>query len=98
MSVALDLDLNLDLMVGEMPATPCESPHHDNTPGSEHHGDGAFYAITGHACWGPVDSVFIICETYANYWRSQTRVYRCFWCYEHPDPEEYVEIIGAINT
>lgn len=97
MSVALDLELNLGLLVGEMPAPPCESPHHGD--GTEHEGDGAFYARTGHACYGPVNSLFVICEQYAKYWTDASRnAIHCAWCFSTIGEYEHVAVIGPIGT
>lgn len=96
MSVAFDLDLDLDLLVGEMPAPPCESPHHDE--GLEHSGDGAFYARTNHTCYGPVGILFTICEPYALYWTSQDGISFCYWCKGKLDETDHVEIIGPVNA
>lgn len=93
---AVDVELFLELE--ERQTMPCESPHHTGD-WATHHGDGAFYATTRHACYGPLDQVFVVCERYAVYWNAPIRenVQTCTWCNARINRQLGVHILGPVN-
>lgn len=94
MSTAFDLDL--DLLVGEMEAPLCESPHHCD---GESHDDGpaTHYMRIGHACYGPVSQVIPVCATYNGHWSQLGKTVYCHWCRTNLEPEQHNKSLGPIG-
>lgn len=104
MSIGAGLDLDLAALVGEMPAAPCESPHHCEHVDSRHGGAGVFYARSTHECMGPVGALYVICEPYAAYHarlnarRDPMEWTMCQWCGRVlRDIDLRVEVIAPVS-
>ena len=96
----LDLDLDLSLMVGEMEAPHCESPHHLS---GDSHDDGpaTHYMRIGHSCFGPVDRVIPVCSEYSEHWVENLTIVKppffCNWCGANLQEAELNQVLGPIN-
>lgn len=97
MSTALDLELDLELLVGEMEAPHCESPHH---MGDEAHDDGpaTHYMLIGHCCFGPIGKIIPVCVKYALHWAHLPPMPFCSWCNSPLDPMQLNQVVGPINS
>lgn len=97
MSVDIGLELDLGLLVGEMEAPPCESPHHLDT---ESHDDGqaTHYMRIGHSCYGPVGQVIPVCQAYVRHWGALGKKAWCAWCGMVLSEDTVNVTIGPINS
>ena len=55
------LDVDFDLLFGEMPETPCEGPKHGKSD-THGNGPGTDYWQMMHDCWIPAGTIYILCE------------------------------------
>lgn len=89
---------DLEVLVGEMPSVPCESPSHNRRP-KAHQGRATHYAVSTHECFGPVGEVMSICARYAKHcaetlWEEGV----CVWCGTELDPGEGVQVVAPITS
>ncbi|MFJ4288013.1 hypothetical protein ACIPY0_20420 [Paenarthrobacter nicotinovorans] len=62
----VEFETDLDLLVGDMPAIPCESKDHGT--GNKHHDDGpaTHYAQFFHPCHGSIGEIRPVCHRSAS--------------------------------
>lgn len=91
-----DLDLALDWD----PIRMCEHPHHgDLDPECHRDVPATHWAVTTHACFGPLGAVYPICPQYAEYVALRergTNARPCLFCPELVTPD-VVRIVGRIQ-
>ena len=90
------LDLDLELMVGEMPTMPCEhSQHHAR---SDVHGEGpATHYVIGRCDCSEPTIVYAICQRFVEYIRSDQKR-SCPSCGFVQRTTERFQIIGPIGS
>ena len=93
MSTALDLDI--EALVGELPAVPCEHPEHDTDP--IHPDEPASHYMRGHC---PVckrtGAVVAICSGFLA-WIAADKPLRCVACSDIRPASEVVIILGPVG-
>jgi hypothetical protein len=96
MTVQAGVELDWSLMVGGLPAQPCESPSHPS--GRNHDGAATHYMRIGHECFGPVGQILSVCAPYVEHWQIALKesVY-CVFCHQHLSPEQYNVPLGPIT-
>lgn len=100
-----EVTIDFELMFGEMPAIPCESPYHGKD--SRHAGDGAHYWRVDHECWIPDGTVYVVCdkrtqdmlktmkERYTD--RPWVKYINCQTCGNRTTVEKFISYIGPIG-
>lgn len=77
----------------------CEHPHH-HTHVAHDTGPATYWAITTHACYGPVGIPYPVCSAYAAEWASPPRSVNrpCTWCPSKDIPANAVRILRPIKA
>jgi hypothetical protein len=97
MSTAMDLDLDLGLLVGEMPAEPCESTSHDPADMLAHD-DGPAVSYVRMTC--PVCAHSVIkayCQQFINFLFGGGNVQHSEACGAFPGVE-WATVLGPVGS
>lgn len=93
------LDVDFDLLFGEMPATPCEGSQHGKSPKHDE-GPGTHYWLMNHDCWIPAGTIYVLCERKSQDLFDFTARYNTIWC-GHCDgrmmKEEWITYVGPVG-
>lgn len=94
MSTALDIDL--ELMVGEMEAVPCEHSTHQSDKYIHDNGPATHYVMAGcPACRDPKD-VYAACQRLIGAILSLPEFY-CPRCFTTAPPSAFITILGPVG-
>jgi hypothetical protein len=89
--------LDLELLIGDMPAVPCEHSEH-NIPGLPHDdGPATRYSQTRCTFCRSRGPVIAVCKTFAN-WALGNWPLRCRYCLTPGRASEVVTILGPVNS
>jgi len=93
----IETETDLELLVGEMPAVPCEHPDHAKDP--EAHGGDATHYAQGH-CINPkcsfVGRLLPMCQPFINW--AMTHDLYCPVCHSADPGVQVLRVVAPINS
>jgi hypothetical protein len=94
MTVQAGIELDLELMLGEVEAPSCESIAHTSDT-LAHSGPGTHYVNVHHGCTGP--SIQVRCQAFIKLIQSEGATLSCRYCGNVGAPDEFLTILGPIS-
>lgn len=91
----IEIDVDLATIVGEMPAVPCEHPHHTDDP-AWHDGEASVYAQGRCATCERVGPLFASCKKFID--RALAGHLVCARCGQVDPGAQVLHILGPVKS